>query len=278
MNIGPMPPLCGRSMNKKSPSALQSPGGNLLTPNSKGGVMEKIQIKEVFVNTRNVRNFQVLMDGLALGEGEGRLGMVVGRAGLGKTRTAIKYHADNPGSVFIRIIEIFKGSQVAFLQKLCRELGVKKPPARKAALFYMAVDRLIANPQPVFLDEMERMPYNAIELIRDLSDASTAPFVAIGEAELDDYMRRNDRVWSRTFQTLDFEPVSVTDIVGYLRDATGIQLTPKVGGLIHHETEGDWRLVKRATLALTQNINARGKGTEVSMEMAKIALKTGLRG
>ena len=44
--------------------------------------MKQIKVKPTFVRTKNVRNFEVLMDGLALGEGEGRLGLVYGQACL----------------------------------------------------------------------------------------------------------------------------------------------------------------------------------------------------
>ena len=45
--------------------------------------MKQIAVKPVFVQTRNVRNFQAMMGGLALAEGEGRLGLIFGRAGRG---------------------------------------------------------------------------------------------------------------------------------------------------------------------------------------------------
>ena len=50
--------------------------------------MEKIQVKPVFVKTKNVRNFESMMDALAQASGEGRLGAVPSPPGRGKTRTA----------------------------------------------------------------------------------------------------------------------------------------------------------------------------------------------
>ena len=79
-----------------------------------------IEYKPVFIeSTKNVRNFKVMMDGLELGAGEGRLGMVYGRAGRGKTRTSQWYHAHN-GGVFLRMQTIWRTSELEFIRALCR--------------------------------------------------------------------------------------------------------------------------------------------------------------
>ena len=74
-----------------------------------------IKIEPVFVETKNTRNFNVIMAGLELAAGEGRLGMVWGRAGRGKTRTAQRFAAHNRG-VYMRMLKVWRTSELDFLR------------------------------------------------------------------------------------------------------------------------------------------------------------------
>ena len=238
--------------------------------------METIKIEPVFIKNKNVRNFSVMMDGLDLGQGEGRLGMVYGRAGRGKTRTSQWWHAHN-GGVFLRMQTIWRTSELEFLKGLCRELKIVDPPKRKGPAFAAAVDALLAEPRPVFLDEIEKLPRYFLDIVRDLSDLSTAPVVLIGEEELVSHMRQNRRVWSRTYQALEFTPIGVPDIIMYARECAGLDLQPAVANIFHLAAEGDFRIVRRDILNLVQIANAKNT-TKATGEMAKIATKTGLTG
>lgn len=235
-----------------------------------------ITVKPVFIQTRNVRNFQVMMDGLGLGEGEGRLGIVYGRAGRGKTRTSQWYQAHN-GCIYLRVATVWRTSELEFLKALCVELGLTSPPSRKGACFTEIVDILLAEPRPVFIDELEKLPRVFLDLVRDISDISTAPFILIGEEEILPYVRRNRRVWSRTFQQLEFMPISESDIVYYTSESTGLEITAGAASIIHRASDGDFRLVRRNLLSLVQIANSKG-AEELTEDMAKIAVKTGLTG
>lgn len=236
-----------------------------------------ILVKPVFVEkTKNVRNFCVMMDGLALGRGEGRLGMVYGRAGRGKTRTSQWYHAHH-GGVFLRMQTIWRTSELEFLRALCRELGILSAPGRKGSAFMSAVDALIADPKPIFLDEIEKLPGYFLDIIRDLSDLSTASVILIGEEELVSYMRMNRRVWSRTYQALEFLPISKPDIVAYIRESSELSIDNQVAGVFYDASGGDFRIVRRGLLALTQIANAK-QTDQITVDMAAVAVKTGLKG
>ena len=239
---------------------------------------QKIQLIPEFVKTRNVRNFEVMMDGLALGTGEGRLGLVHGRAGRGKTRTTVEYSGKHHG-IHIRMLTVWRTSELEFLKRLCRELGVAKPPKRKGPCFVEIVERLLLVPRPIFLDEIEKLSPLFLDVVRDLADLAGIPVILIGEAELPVAMRRNARVWSRTQQQLEFEPISTPDILFYFRESTGdsLRLTAPMVAIIESASGGDFRLVRRALLNLVQIVNADGSG-KVSEQMVKTAVKTGLNG
>lgn len=239
--------------------------------------MTQIKVEPVFIKTRNVRNFSVMMDGLAMSAGEGRLGLVYGRAGRGKSRTSQWYAAHN-GCIYLRMATVWRTSELEFLRALCKEAGYTgTPPHRKGPAFSAVIDRLIEDPKPVFLDELEKLPRFFLDIVRDLSDLSTAPFVLIGEDELPPIMEQNRRVWSRTYRALHFEGIEIKDVIIYAREATGISLTPKVAGLFYQASGGDFRIIRRDIINLMQIVNARGTD-QVDQEMAKIAIAAGLGG
>ncbi|MDH5525547.1 MAG: ATP-binding protein, partial [Desulfobulbaceae bacterium] len=164
-----------------------------------------------------------------------------------------------------------------FLRKLCRELGCVVPPKRKGPAFEEAVELLISRQLPVFIDEIEKLPTLFLDLVRDLSDLSATPFVLVGEEELVTVMKRNRRVWSRTYQHVEFKPIDVGDVLIYTKQATGLNLDPKVASIFHQSSDGDFRIVRRDILALVQYANAKGT-TEISQDMAKAATRAGLHG
>lgn len=231
---------------------------------------KKLQIKPVFVKTGNVRRFEALMAGLAISAGEGRLGLVYGRAGRGKTRTATWYAAHN-GCVFLRCLSIWRHSELGMLQALCRELGIRSIPHRKAPAFQAAMEAMMANPKPVFIEEIEKLPYAFLELVRDLSDLTTAPIILIGEEELEDLLKRNRRIWSRTFRQMEFSAVEPADIVTYANQAAGLHIRPEVMALLNGSSGGDFRLVKRDIVNLVDVCNANNT-VEPDAKMAKVAI------
>lgn len=234
----------------------------------------KLQIKPVFVKTGNVRRFEALMDGLAMSAGEGRLGLVFGRAGRGKTRTATWYAAANR-CAFLRCLSIWRHSELGMTQALCKELGVRDIPRRKIPAFQAAMEAMIANKRPVFIEEIEKLPYMFLELVRDLSDLTTAPIVLIGEEELESLLKRNRRIWSRTFRQMEFAKVEPADIVTYANQAAGLQISGPVMALLNESSGGDFRLVKRDIINLVDVCNANNTA-EPDVKMTKVAISRAL--
>lgn len=239
--------------------------------------MKEIRFFPKFVNVKNVRNFQAMLDALMLSAGEGRLAAVIGPAGRGKTRTATWYAANNR-CAFVRCRSIWRQSELGFLQELCRALDIKKIPHRKDPAFIAVMDALNSQGgRPVFIEEIEKLPKIHLELVRDLSDLTAAPFVLIGEDELQSHMRQVTRIWNRTFQLLEFETMGLGDVVMFARESTGLDLPAEVAELMHREAKGCFRVIKRDLISLINIMNARGKA-EADAEMAKAAIKQSIRG
>jgi DNA transposition AAA+ family ATPase len=225
-----------------------------------------------------VRNFAVAIDAISLSAGEGRLMSVSGRAGRGKTITTQKWAADN-NAIYLRMQTVWRTSELNFLQALCREIGLTgNPPHRKGPAFATIVEKLLPNPRTIILDEIEKLPGYFLDVIRDLSDLAATPIVLVGEDELPPMMRRNRRVWSRTYQHVVFEPIEPKDVIIYCMETTGgaVRLSAPVAAIFHAAAEGDFRIVRRDVLNLIQICNARAT-VEVDEATAKIAVKQALR-
>jgi DNA transposition AAA+ family ATPase len=243
--------------------------------------MEKIKkkIKPVFIKTKNVNKFVSMMNGLKLSEGEGRMAVASGTAGRGKTRTAIWYQAKHP-CIFLRALNIWKRSDIPFLQALCREYGILNAPYRRDRCFMMLLDVLLTSekaPKIIIIDEIEKLPFDYVETLRDLADMTGVCIVMIGEDELVSHMQRSKRVWSRVFQTVKFQPIESADIIVYAREAAGLAFTPEIAAMFRKASEGDFRIVKRDLFNLIQNVNA-ASAEKITPEMVKIAINTGLSG
>ena len=238
--------------------------------------MKRNQLTPVFVKTKNVRNFEVMMDGLSMADGEGCFGMVYGRAGRGKTRTSQWYCAHND-CVYMKVLTIWRDSELGFLKSFCKNLGILSPPGRKDPAFSAVAECLAENPKPVFLDEIEKMPKYFLNLIRDIAESAGISIVMIGEEELVTYMKENRRVWSRTFQQMEFKPIEIADIIMYGGESAGLKLPIPVAQMMHKASGGDFRLVKRDLLGMAQAAEAN-QTTNITEKMAEIVIKTGLSG
>lgn len=243
---------------------------------------EKIQFTPTFVQTKNVRTFETMMDGLLLargkrGEGDERLGCVWGRAGRGKTRTVQTWAARN-GSAYLETVTVW--SELDFLKNLARALSVPASgiPGRRGTCFDVVVDAMIATGRPVFIDEIERFGQRYIEIVRDLAKITGGVIVLIGEEELPHLMSQNRRSWSRTYRQMEFEPVSLHDIIGYVGQSTGLRMSEEAAAIMHQASGGDLRVVRRDTINLAHAAARLRRSGPVDAELARIACKQGLQG
>jgi hypothetical protein len=240
--------------------------------------------KPVFVENRNTRNFVDMMLGLERGAGEGRLAVVYGPAGRGKTRTIQWWHASEGDkrayslpSVYLRVLTVWRGSEAAFLKALCFELGCAPMPRTASTRFDWLREKLIASPQAVFLDEIEKLPRHFLEIVRDLTDLTGSPFVLCGEDALLGQVSEATRVWSRTIEKLYFEPLDKSDVKLFAKTAAGVDISPDVANVLNTAAGGDFRIVKRDLGALIRLMKSKNTA-EATIELAQAAIRAGVRG
>lgn len=237
-----------------------------------------LKFEHTRVACQNQEDFNEMMTVLEMAKEarEGRFGLIYGTAGRGKSRTTAAWAANN-GSVHLLMLPIWATSELGFLQALCRELGLKAIPLTKNDCFAKAMDLLVAQPRPVFLDEMDLCPRH-LNLVRVLAELSGATFVLIGENELPALMSQNKRVWSRVFQVLHFEPAAPRDIIVYGRETAGLEVEAAAAAELNRSVGGeDWRVIKRTMIDVVGLGNA-AKTRTVTVEIMRTAIKMGFQG
>lgn len=241
--------------------------------------MKNIQFAPVFVQTKNVRTFGALMDGLLASrgdQGDERLACIWGRAGRGKTRTVQSWAARN-GAPYLETVSVW--TELDFLRALCLELGVRQVPHRRGTCFALCVEALAGMRRPLFVDEIERFGQRFLEMIRDLAKIANAAIVLIGEEELPYLMKQNRRVWSRTYRSMEFDPVGPSDILLYVSQTTGLTMTEEAIRTLFDASDGDLRVVRRDTVNLVHLYNqSQHTDGRVDAEMASAACSRALQG
>ena len=236
--------------------------------------MDKIKVKPVFIKTKNYLHFEAMMAGLQLGEGEGRFGLMWGKAGRGKTRAAQRFMAEKQ-QVYLKMLTIWNRSELGFLQSLMKELGIIYKKENQNTAFFMIIDALLKNPQTIFLDEVDIVSAKFLNIARDIAELTGISIVLIGEEDILSMVKTSGRVSSRIFQEVEFSPLGESDIIAYINTAASLKINAEQANGIVKKTGGDFRLVRRATLKLVQICNAK-QTKEIANEMILAAVSTKL--
>jgi len=231
-------------------------------------------MKNVFVQTANVKNFITTMK-----EAEGNLGdpsllVFYGQAGRGKT-TAARYFAAQEGWTYARALRDWSG--LWMLQDICFELKIDPIPNRKKACFEAIVSTLRKNPGIVIIDEADKLSPANLERVRDLADLTYVPFALVGENLIVHKMKVERRIWSRTLRAVEFGPITAQDVLFFAKQAADMALTAQQAELLRDAADGDFRLVSRDVKRLEGLWNTN-RGVKISDEMVKTAIRQGLKG
>ena len=168
-------------------------------------------MKKVFARTSNVERFILAMSRLQnRQEGIPGMALVYGEPGLGKTKTALWWIAQNDG-VFIRTKKLMTGRWL--LEEIVAELG-EAPMRRISDLFRQAQEQLLEHPRTIFVDEADYLSHDArvLETLRDLHDITGSPIVLIGMDQADKKLARYKHLYDRFSEIVHFKSLTEQDI------------------------------------------------------------------
>ena len=175
----------------------------------------KLRVKnDVFVKTANVKRFDDLCDELVAPQGDltSSIGVVMGRAGRGKTKAARHYAVQHSEAVYVLFIDGFSLVDVA--REIAFEIGGIRPRTFRACLDVID-EATLQQRRLIIIDEADKMPKRYFEMLRGLNERCACPIVLVGEEPLRKALDSERRLKSRVRQMVVFEPVLLTDIAAY---------------------------------------------------------------
>ena len=192
-------------------------------------------MRYIFARTTNVERFLVAMERLHHRQrGIPGMALVYGEPGLGKTKTALWWIAQN-GGVFIRTKKLMTGRWL--LEEIVAELG-EAPMRRISDLFRQAQEQLLENPRTIFVDEADYLSHDSrvLETLRDLHDITGVPIILIGMDQADKKLARYKHLYDRFSEIVHFKPLTEQDIKIIAEQLCEVALSPDAIAFIASQT------------------------------------------
>ncbi|ARR52027.1 hypothetical protein HY78_00410 [Rhizorhabdus wittichii DC-6] len=142
-------------------------------------------------------------------DGAPRMCVFFGKSGVGKTVGAA-YVTARTGAAYILARSVW--TRRAFLEALATEIGIASLERTATRLMDQIIEQLQAMPRPLLIDEMDHLARNqAVEIIRDIYDATDIPVMMIGEEKLPGKLKEWERFDNRLIAINQALPASVED-------------------------------------------------------------------
>lgn len=132
-----------------------------------------------------------------------------GPSGWGKSVSAA-YAANKYRAYYVQCASTW--TRKYLLLAMLSEMGVA--PARTIPeIAEQVAEQLVLSNRPLIIDEMDHLvDRNAVELVRDIYEASNAPILLIGEEHLESRLRRWERFHNRMLDWIPAQPVDLDDV------------------------------------------------------------------
>ena len=148
---------------------------------------------------------------------QGKIGVCVGRAGLGKTIAVKKYTKDFQDSILIESDSGYTAKSL--LKEIHRRLGL----SGKGSVYDLmdeVVRKLNQSGRLLIIDEAENLPYRALEITRRIHDKTGVGVLLIGRSilleNLKGYNNQYDQLYSRVKYTKIIDRLLIQDVVKIL--------------------------------------------------------------
>ena len=187
------------------------------------------------------------------------LGLICGKAGLGKTQ-AVRWYATQYNQPYLRAIAAW--SLRSMLHDIAAQLGLD-PEGTNVNVFHQIQSDLISSPRIIFIDEADYLArsnnWRLLETIRDLHDLSGSSFIFVGMGGIKAKLQKKHQLWSRISQIVEFQPLTAKEIAFLAHELAGLLIPDDVAGLLCTQTTGDFRDVMVALSHLERMARANAR-------------------
>lgn len=170
---------------------------------------------------------------------QGKIGVCVGRAGLGKTVAVKRYTKEFLDSILIESDSGYTAKSL--LKEIHRRLGL----SGKGSVYDLmgeVVRKLNQSGRLLIIDEAENLPYRALEITRRIHDKTGVGVLLIGRGilleNLKGYNNQYDQLYSRVKYTKIIDGLLVQDVIKILET---IEQDPKLAETYLKYSDGNTR-------------------------------------
>lgn len=170
---------------------------------------------------------------------QGKIGVCVGRAGLGKTVAVKRYTKEFLDSILIESDSGYTAKSL--LKEIHRRLGL----SGKGSVYDLmgeVIRKLNQSGRLLIIDEAENLPYRALEITRRIHDKTGVGVLLIGRGilleNLKGYNNQYDQLYSRVKYTKIIDGLLVQDVINILK---AIEQDPKLAETYLKYSDGNTR-------------------------------------
>lgn len=235
-----------------------------------------------FVITQDVKNAYFVMDDAV---NIGKMAVITGSPGTGKTRTIKEYANSRPHAILIEATIKTRGKEL--FEIIAKRLGVKTVTSQDVMVRECAKE-LMRSEKFFIIDEAEHLPYAALELLRRLHDFSNRAIILTGTEQLIDNLRGSSNTKkAREFRQLSSRIVGKYEFRGlfYKRETNGalVEISKDLTSICNflkinnNSVIKAIKLLSRGNIRKTRNLIERAQRladfakTEISAEIIKEA-------
>lgn len=124
---------------------------------------------------------KMVMDAIEYCHLQGKIGVIYGDAGIGKTMAIAEYCEKNPSSIWITISPAF-ATMSGVNDLLSEKVGVREKNARR--VYSELVSRLKGSGRIIIIDEAQHLTKKTLEHLRSISDEAGIGICLIGNEEV----------------------------------------------------------------------------------------------
>jgi len=232
-------------------------------------------MKPKFVQTDNVRRLQEAMAALEHRDGGvPGLGLVVGSAGYGKTKS-IQWQAVQTGAVYLRAKATWTTSWM--LDEVCSEMKILSQ-SRIRDKFVDLQNTMRLAKSTIYIDEADYLVRDRklLDTIRDLHDETGTPIILVGMDEIQKKLMRHHQFWSRVSQQIIYKPLMAREIILLGQELCDLAVEEKTAEQLFSATCGNFRDVIVALSHMERMAKANRTGV-ISVKMVDMTIKSVLK-
>lgn len=227
---------------------------------------------ETIIRTDNYNAVYNLADGLLAPESllNASIGMVLGKAGYGKTTAVKRYAVEHPDAVYV----LYMGfSRTAVFRRIAESLV-----GRSSGMYYRNIEIIEEATamcrKLIIIDEADRMPLSILEDLRTLNENASVPLLLVGEESLSSLVRKADRIESRIRKpVITFKPIDTATVIALYKKACGLTVDPDLAKRLITMCGRDFRICVNDMQHIVSIMNQNGLA-EITKEVIDAARRS----